>query len=198
MMASDGQGGRLVYVMGPSGAGKDSILHYAALRLAADVRFSFPRRWITRPADSGGENHISLSVAAFAARAAAGDFALAWEANGHHYGIDTGIDAALAAGRHVVVNGSRGYLPLARRRYPDLLPVAIAVSADTLDARLRARGRETVDQIAARLARATALDGAEPGICRISNDGGLAEAGEAFLALLRRLPGKTAAVSSPG
>lgn len=45
--------GALVYVMGPSGAGKDSVLNRARAMLSADLPILFAHRYITRPADSG-------------------------------------------------------------------------------------------------------------------------------------------------
>src|SRR5690242_1563652 len=104
--------GRLVYVIGPSGSGKDSIIAYARERLSAvpDAPI-FVRRHITRPAESGGEDHIPISRQDFDDGCSSGRFALAWRGNGHGYGVDAAIDLKLAAGWHAVLNGSRAYLP---------------------------------------------------------------------------------------
>lgn len=179
--------GRLVYVIGPSGAGKDSIITYARQRLGAD-RHVFARRHITRPADSGGEDHIAISTAEFDRDRAAGRFALSWRGNGHGYGVGVEIDPWLDSGRHVVLNGSRAYLPDATARYPGLLPVLIAIDPNVLRQRLLARGRETSDEIGARISRAVELDAIDhPALAIVANDGPLTEAGEAFVALLRSL-----------
>lgn len=179
--------GRLVYVIGASGAGKDSIIAYARRRLGAD-RHVFARRYITRPADSGGEDHIAISPAEFDRDRAAGRFALSWRGNGHGYGVGVEVDRWLESGRHVVLNGSRAYLPDAAARYPGLLPVLVAIDPDVLRRRLSARGRETPDEIEERIRRARDLDGVDhPALVVVANNGPLAEAGEAFMALLQSL-----------
>lgn len=173
----------LFYVVGASGVGKDSLLGYARQRAAGEPVL-FAHRYITRPADAGGENHVALSQAEFAQRKALGLFALDWESHGHRYGLGIEIDAWLAAGANVVINGSRGHLAAASERYPDLCVVLIEASAEVLRARLEQRGREPADEIDRRIARATAFDIEHPNLVRLRNDGALAEAGERLLALI--------------
>lgn len=180
--------GRLVYVIGSSGAGKDSIIAYARERLGRERGYVFARRHITRPAESGGEDHIPIAPEAFENACAAGRFALHWRGNGHFYGVDRGIDLSLAQGRHVVLNGSRAYLPVAADRYPGLLPVLIRIDLQVLRQRLSARGRETAEEIDARIARAAEFGPIHhPALAVIGNDASLGEAGEAFVRLLRAL-----------
>ena len=89
--------GRLVYVVGPSGAGKDSIIAYARERLGANCHV-FARRHITRPADSGGEDHIAISQADFERDRAAGRFA---QPEGNTRRRSVGILHAHLAAAHV-------------------------------------------------------------------------------------------------
>ena len=58
--------GGFVLVVGPSGAGKDTLLGLARRELAGDPRFLFARRVVTRES-STAEEHDCLSPAAFAA-----------------------------------------------------------------------------------------------------------------------------------
>lgn len=81
--------------------------------------------------------------------------ALHWHSHGLHYGIGIEIETWLAQGLRVVVNGSREYLRHAVARYPALCAVHVRVRPEVLGKRLRQRGRESEDAIAARLARAT-------------------------------------------
>ncbi|MDO8298768.1 phosphonate metabolism protein/1,5-bisphosphokinase (PRPP-forming) PhnN [Lacisediminimonas sp.] len=175
---------RLIYVIGPSGAGKDSLINYCRHRLAGHSTVLFAHRYITRDAHAGSENHIAVSSEEFAAREAASLFALCWQSHGLHYGIGMEIEQWMAKGITVVVNGSRQYLDEARRRYPDLVPVWIAVSPEVLRERLQARAREGAPEIEARLARAALAAPAADGGIVITNDGALAQAGEALLAVI--------------
>ena len=66
--------------------------------LSVDAPVAFAHRYITRPAEVGGENHVALSRAEFALRRAHGLFAFHWQAHGNDYGIGREIDAWRAAG----------------------------------------------------------------------------------------------------
>jgi phosphonate metabolism protein PhnN/1,5-bisphosphokinase (PRPP-forming) len=146
----------LVAVVGPSGAGKDTLMALARARLAGDARFRFVRRAITRPAEAGGEDHRALDEAGFAAERDAGGFALWWAAHGLLYGIPRDIEDDLAARRVVVANLSRGVLAEAGARFR-VRVLLITAPVEVLAARLAARGREGTADIAARLAREAAL-----------------------------------------
>lgn len=139
---------RLFFVVGPSGAGKDTLLAGA---IAADPRLHWARRVITRPETPGGEPFQGVTETEFAARLARGDFALHWQAHGLHYGVPF---AELPAGRDVLLNGSRAAIGQALAVFPGLKVINITAPAAVLAERLAARGRETRAQIEARLSRA--------------------------------------------
>ncbi|HLU02152.1 MAG TPA: phosphonate metabolism protein/1,5-bisphosphokinase (PRPP-forming) PhnN [Advenella sp.] len=148
--------GLLVYVMGPSGAGKDSLLQRAASHAGSSLRLM--KRYITRSAESEGEDAFSLSPDAFDAMEARGEFAMSWRANGLAYGIPIALDELLEQGHTVLVNGSRAYCESAVQRYQSVLVVLVQVDPPLLLERLLQRGRESRQEIARRLARNTVLD----------------------------------------
>jgi ribose 1,5-bisphosphokinase len=142
----------LVLVVGPSGAGKDTLLDAARVALADNQHVRFVRRVITRPTEAGGEAHEAVTEVEFSART----FALAWQAHGLRYGIPIDITTDLTAGRVVVANVSRGVIADAAARFP-VRVIEITAPPEVLAARLAARGRESAAGVAARLARTVAL-----------------------------------------
>ena len=145
--------GRLILVVGPSGAGKDTLIGAARAVLARDPRFVFPRRIITRPA-SAAEDNVVAEEKGFLEVRARGGFALSWAAHGHWYGIPAAIEADLARGAIVVVNVSRAVIGEARRRWPDVTVVEVTAPVEVLARRIAERGRESdgagPDRLAAR------------------------------------------------
>jgi ribose 1,5-bisphosphokinase len=149
--------GRLVLVVGPSGAGKDTLLAHARAACRDDATVVFPRRVVTRPA-SAFEDNECISEAAFRQSAAAGGFAFWWSAHGHLYGIPLTIDRDIAAGRTVVCNVSRTAVAAVRRRYTHVVTVLVTAPEEILLQRLAARSRASDDSIAARMSRSTIVD----------------------------------------
>jgi ribose 1,5-bisphosphokinase len=173
--------GRLILVVGPSGAGKDTLIAAAAATLAVNPGYQFPKREITRASDAGGEDHVAVSSTEFTARRDAGGYALHWYAHGLSYGIPASIDAAIASGVTVVVNTSRTIIDTARARYPNLRVIFVTAPLDVLAQRIAARGRESADDVAERLARAGAIAPRGDDIIEICNDGSLEAGVSAFL-----------------
>lgn len=139
---------RLVAVVGPSGAGKDTLMAMAC-RACPDIRAA--RRVITRPSDAGGEDFNGVSDAEFAQRLKAGEFALHWQAHSLGYGIPI---RELSGTGTVLFNASRAVLAEAVARFPDLTVLLVTAPASVLAARLAARARETAADQAQRLERA--------------------------------------------
>lgn len=189
--------GTLVLVVGPSGAGKDSVLNGARTALAGDDRFVFVRRTITRPAGAGGEDSIEATPEAFAAMREAGGFSLHWRAHELEYGIPNTIESDLASGRCVVANVSRTVIEAAQAAYDPLRVVNVTAPVAVLAARIARRGREDGDAIRRRLERA-ALDGPTGDhVVTLENTRTLQESVDRFVALLQAYAaGSPSAVST--
>jgi ribose 1,5-bisphosphokinase len=176
--------GRLVYLMGPSGSGKDSLIDAARPALESH-NVAIARRVITRSAEAKGEDAVGVSLQRFEHMCAEGEFALHWQANGLAYGIPVQIDSWLEQGRTVLVNGSRAHLPKARQRYPDLLAILLTVEPQVLRQRLLARGRESLEDIERRLARSQQLALPDQDVHLLDNSARLDETVSRLLELLR-------------
>ena len=175
--------GVFVAVVGPSGAGKDTLLTYAREQLADEARCAFVRRTITRPCDNTSEDQDTLHEIAFDDAERSGAFALSWEAHGLKYGLPTGVDGMVAAGGVAIANVSRGTIPILRQRYVNVMVAEITADADTLAARLSSRGRESRGEVLDRLSRFAPASIQVAGI--IDNSGSTEIAGEQLVTLLR-------------
>lgn len=173
--------GTLHLVVGPSGAGKDTLIDAARL---ARPDLLVPCRVITRPAEAGGEVHEAMAPEAFRAAAEAGAFALHWHAHGLDYGIPAAAAAALAQGRPVLANVSRTVIDAARVQFAPVRVLFVTAPVAVLAERLAARGREAPEAIAERLARAPMAPPQGPDVHIVDNGGDLDTGIAAFLAAL--------------
>ncbi len=166
--------GQLIYLVGSSGAGKDTVLN--------EIRTNRPvidgesvcvmHRYITRPSHIGNESHISLTDAEFFDRQQLGLFAMNWEAHNTKYAIGSEVNHWLEKGVTVVINGSRAYFSEALKRYPSMKMVWITVDSQVLEKRLIDRGRENFSEIQQRILRNNELDNVRPDDClTIDNSG---------------------------
>ena len=145
--------GALVVVVGPSGAGKDTLIGLAHTLCADDPRILFPLRIVTRQ-PSAAEHHDSIAPVAFDDAIGQGAFAFWWEAHGLKYALPATIDAQITRGHTVVCNVSRGILSAVRSRYAHVTVVLVTAPQEVLAARLGARGREGGGAVSERMARA--------------------------------------------
>ncbi|MDQ0394681.1 phosphonate metabolism protein/1,5-bisphosphokinase (PRPP-forming) PhnN [Labrys monachus] len=176
--------GKLIAVVGPSGAGKDTLIDAARMRLDGDARILFPRRIVTRP-PSAAEDHDTLSDAAFARAEAEGGFSLSWHAHGLGYGLPLALRDMVRSGVHAVCNLSRSSIADARQNFPAVAVVLVTAPAEVIAARLAARGRESADLIRARLARRIDREDALGPDLIITNDGPVEAAIDRLVAYLR-------------
>ncbi len=149
--------GCLVLVVGPSGAGKDTLMRLARTALAGDPRYVFPRRLVTRP-PSPDEDNDQIDEAAFAAGCAAGRFTLSWRAHGLGYALPDAAGRLAADGHVVVCNVSRRVVAEARAACPPVSVVEITAPPAILAQRLANRGRPEDGDLAARLAREATVE----------------------------------------
>ncbi len=181
---------RLMYVMGPSGAGKDSLLDWLKNKLPPKAPIHFAKRTIDRPLQALGEQHESVDSATFERLQEAQSFAMHWHANGRQYGVRHAELEPLKQHQWLLVNGSRAYLPEALRQFKGLSVLHISASAHILRARLLARQRETPEAVEARVQRAVAFS--VPPTCHcvsVLNDTSLDEAGAVLMNALALMPG---------
>lgn len=145
--------GHLVVVVGPSGAGKDSLLNAANKQFNDHPRIQFVQRVITRPCDPASEVHDSVSEAQFKEQERAGAFSVWWQANGLYYGLPASVHTGLEHGQLLIANGSRAALPAIREAFKALTIVHVCASNSALAERLANRSRESTEQIEQRLQR---------------------------------------------
>lgn len=182
---------RLIYVVGPSGAGKDSVLSWLRTHTPESAPVHWARRTIDRPnmTQPGAEDHESVDTVGFAQLVANNALAMHWHANTHGYGIrHRELDRLKDPAWCVMVNGSRAHLPLAAHDFPGLTVLHITAAPDVLRERLTRRGRESPEAMEARLSRSVDLtvpNGSDR--IEISNDSTLDVAGHALRQQLRAL-----------
>lgn len=176
--------GRLICIVGPSGAGKDSLIDYCRTRLSGDGSFVFARRVVTRET-SAHESHDTLSQEAFARAERNGEFFLSWRAHGLAYALPSGIATDLEVGKTVIANISRTVLDELARMEVSTHVVNVSAHPDILAQRLLNRGRENADMSRQRLGRDVAAIPQGLGLTDIDNSGELPLAGEKLLAVLR-------------
>jgi ribose 1,5-bisphosphokinase len=173
-------------VVGPSGAGKDSLIARARQDLSGDASVLFVRRVITRTAVASTEDHDCLSLDEFAVAQASGQFAVHWNAHGLSYGIPAAVHAHIGSGGVALVNGSRAALPDIRAAFGKIVIIHVTARPEILAERLAGRGRESEADILRRLQRATIdMPDCEDWV-EIDNSGALETAAAIFLQTIRR------------
>lgn len=186
--------GVFVCVVGPSGAGKDTLIDGARQELASDGRFVFPRRIVTRQSSSA-EDHDTITAEAFAEIRAREGFALCWQAHGLGYGIPGDVIKTLHDDRVVVCNLSRAAIPDAQRRFGTVRVVLVTAPKAVLCERLLDRGRESAADVDARLER-EAVKAQGPVDLTIENTGNIRDHIAALIEFLRSQAASLKGVSS--
>lgn len=145
--------GHFFFVVGPSGAGKDSLIA-GVQPLLKPGAFVLARRVITREAMADAEDHDSCSESSFLERQKNGDFLITWQAHGLYYGLPKSLLEHIARGVHVIANGSRNMIEALQHAIPSLRVIEVTAPKEVLRARLTSRKRESAQDIEQRLQRA--------------------------------------------
>ena len=150
--------GNLYVVAAPSGAGKTTLVHLL-LEREADVHLSvsFTTR-SPRPGERDGRDYHFVDAATFREMIARQEF-LEWaEVHGNFYGTSNKwIAEQLAAGHDVLLEIDWQGAQQVRSAFPEAIGIFILPpSMDELTSRLTARGTDSADVIARRLAAAQA------------------------------------------
>jgi len=175
---------KIVYVMGPSGAGKTRLIDYARRKIDGSLPLVFAHRYITRPLGTDGENYVALTDPEFALRKAYGLFACDWQAYQWTYGIGIELVDWLNAGLSVVIDGSRAHFAAQRLELAPIVPVFVGARRELLRERLTAREREDAQAIEERLERAERYPPTDLALINIDNSAAIEAAGESFVRIL--------------
>jgi ribose 1,5-bisphosphokinase len=175
--------GRVILVVGPSGAGKDTLIGLARAACVDDRGIVFPRRVVTREATAFEDNE-QVSFDVFRQARGRGEFAIHWEAHGHCYALPRAIDDDIRAGRTVVANVSRTVIEAMRRGYADVTVVSISAPPEILAERLAARARSSDGKITDRLSRAVDDAAAAPDVT-IANVGSVEDHASQLIRIIR-------------
>lgn len=175
----------MVLVVGPSGAGKDTLMSALRDQLKDRKDVHFARRAITRACDPDAEDHETLTRPEFDKLVADGETALSWEAHGLGYVIPKIYDASICSGDTVIANGSRRVLQRAADKYQTNIVLLITAPVDILADRLAARGRENRADIEKRLLRADLEPQNIANLVRIENTGTIEDGVARMLSALK-------------
>jgi len=176
---------KLIYVMGPSGAGKDSLMRWVMENKSASMKLHWAKRLVTRhwPQGEGSDEHVSLED--FEKLLENQALAMHWFAHDLHYGILNSELMSHPPDAWLLINGSRAYFSRALELYPQLLAIHITASTPTLEERLNQRARESEDKISSRLTRPQLVkpEGDVPWL-DVLNEGDLKDGGQQILSFL--------------
>ena len=189
-------------IVGPSGAGKDTIMNAVHEVLKNNPEFLFVRRIITRKAginsfndhdetsqNIGNEDNIGVSLEKFFELSQKASFSLQWFAHGIHYALPIGIVDEVHKGKIVIANVSRAELRHAKELFGKVYVIEINAPIGTLKERLLGRKREKITDIEERLKRANIPIQLPEGskYCYIVNSGNVKSAVDKMLSILQSL-----------
>jgi thymidine phosphorylase len=173
-------------VVGPSGVGKDSLIDGAKKHLPPE-HFVFAKRTVTRPPGMIGEDYQSCDPTTFGKRKLNGEFLVTWQAHDYEYGLPRQLAKKQAQGVHIVANGSRSAVQEISQAVDNLVVIYITAPPEILAKRLALRGRETGDQMTARLNRQTSKFPTQIEVHQVNNDASLEEGIKRFIDTIKQV-----------
>jgi len=123
--------GHLFLIVGPSGAGKDTLIDYVTKRLP----IKRVKRVITRASDEY-EDFTSVSEEVFGKQ----EFFITWESYGRKYGIPQ------LGSENYIINVSRDAINEIKKKRPDTIIIELKARPEVLKQRLEARTRGEVKE----------------------------------------------------
>ena len=146
--------GKLITVVGASGAGKTSLVHALLdINPHIDLSVSYTTR-DPRPGEQDGKDYHFVSRETFLAMAKHGEFLESAEVYGNLYGTSqTWISQENAKGRNILLEIDWQGAAQVRRLFPDCISIFILPpSMKALEQRLKGRGKDNDAVIAKRMA----------------------------------------------
>ncbi len=167
----------LIFVVGTSGSGKDSVMRETFNYLHKQgIPIRSLTRIITRKPDANEES-IFLSKKLF--KKQLDNFALYWNVYDNWYGLPKDkIKETMIHREILLINVSRAVLHEARRKYPLCKIVLVTVPKDVAESRIRKRGRENKTGLDQRLKRMKTIVDMPPPDLVIENTGNLSKTAE--------------------
>ena len=174
--------GKLFFIVGNSGSGKDSLIWEVQKNLPKDLKpVKVPQRVITRPPSPDTEDFESATEKEFLELKKEDAFAFDWHIYDLYYGVRINILDWIKNGHPVLINVSRNILKEVRQKIPEMKIIFVKVPFEITAARIKARGRENEEKMKGRLERAKLNQDLPIADFVVDNSGDLEEAGKVLL-----------------
>jgi phosphonate metabolism protein PhnN/1,5-bisphosphokinase (PRPP-forming) len=170
---------KIVLIIGPSGAGKDTLIKEAKKEFKEKI--NFVKRYITRESDVNESNYY-IDEYAFEILRHNSYFASSWNAHGNFYGIP----------KRFIKNGinlisiSRGRIKDFENLYEKVYTINITLPKEILKQRLLKRGRENKEDIEKRVQREYKKIEAK-NLIEFDNLASIEDSKKNFISLLKRI-----------
>ncbi|QDF28896.1 AAA family ATPase [Halarcobacter anaerophilus] len=170
---------KIVLIIGPSGAGKDTLIKEAKKEFKEKI--NFVKRYITRESDVNESNYY-IDEYAFEILRHNSYFASSWNAHGNFYGIP----------KRFIKNGinlisiSRGRIKDFENLYDKVYTINITLPKEILKQRLLKRGRENKEDIEKRVQREYEKIEAK-NLIEFDNLASIEDSKKNFISLLKRI-----------